>query len=165
MSKGSGSYYVCLFNNRLRDKINDLRLDGKITIEMEGIICSMIDIVRSTLNLKDPDKVMSFEEIRENYTKKIEEILSGTHFDLKQFLETLNVFVSYALLKIEDKRIEINKIKNKNQLISKVLLRTSIYLNECSAALLITNDFLNEIIDCENDADLEFLLMSSSNQE
>jgi hypothetical protein len=164
MSGGSESYYVCLFNNRLRDKINDLRLEGKITIEMEGIICSMIDIVRGTLNLKDPNKVISFEEARDNYMKKLEEKLYDSSFNLKEFLETLNVFIGYALLKIEDKRIEINKIKNKNELISRALLRTSIYLNECSAALLVTNDFLNDIINCEDESELEYLLMSSSDQ-
>jgi hypothetical protein len=165
MSRGSNSYYVCLFNNRLRDKIEDLRADGKITREMEGILSSIISVVHSTLDYKYPDRIISIEEARANWTKEIDNILNDTPFDLKEFMKELNSFIGKLLLKIEDKRIAVNKIKSDGKLIGRTLLRTSIYLNECSAALLVTNDFLNDIINCEDESELEFLLMSSSDKE
>jgi len=160
MSRGSNSYYVCKLTNRFRDKLTDLRLNGVITAELEGIFYSAFSMIKETLDMKFPDKIMTMEEIREKYTKEIDAILYGNPFNLKEFMETLNVFVGYTLLKIEDKRTGINKIKNKNELTGRALLRISIYLNECSATFLVLNDFLNELIECENDDDLNFLLMS-----
>jgi hypothetical protein len=165
MSRGSNSHYVIKLTNRLRDKLTDLRLQGIITIEMESIFYSAFSIIKETLDLKCPDKIMTIEEIRDKYTKEIDQILYGAPFNLKEFTETLNVFIGYTLLKIEDKRSEIRKIKKENKLINQALLRISIYLNECSAALLVTNDFLNSLLECEDQSELEYLLMSFSDQE
>jgi hypothetical protein len=154
------NYKLNLFHNRLRDKLQDLRIGGKITIQQEGFLVHIISGTLNTLGYKNPDYIIFFDEYLKEKAKETENKLFQTPFELRGFAEILNEFIRQTLLKIEDKRSQINHVNNKEEMTGKALVRLSIYLNECASSLLAVNDFLNEIVECQTESDLEYLITS-----
>jgi hypothetical protein len=165
MSKKSYSNYVCRFNNRVREVIESAREEGIITREQEGEILKRMDSVHTTLHFSELKWRKAYQDSINLYENNLENNLSHTPFNLRDFATTLNKLVCLELFKLEDRRIKINSLKNGSRLNNRALDRIKIRLNEVVSSLLIISDDLNAMIDCENDSDLEFLLMSSSNQE
>lgn len=159
--RGSDSKYVCRYNNRVREVIEDIRIEGIIARDLEGAILQRVSAVLTTLNYSEPKWRKTYKELLDLYENSLEKKLSHTPFNLKEYAETLNELIGRELFRLEDRRIKISDLKNGCGLTNRALDRISIRLNEDVAALLITCDDLNAIIECENESDLEFLLMTS----
>jgi hypothetical protein len=142
--------------------IRDLRIDGRITCEIEELLYKNIEATRIALDYNEHKWEKAYNDSMDFCEGKLERGLS--EFNIREFAGTLNKFIRRELIRMEEYRIMIGRIKNINRLNGRALYRMGIFLNESISPLLTLSDDLFEIIECENESDLEILLKSSSDK-